>query len=288
MSTSGLRLELDDGVSDGFADLLNYDALSHFHNLACYQQEFRDSSSPFQPVYEPPFHLSALPDLALNSALLPDINASSEYPGELDLQHDLQQDVTVGFNFADAGWVPTSDAWLKLQQSECDLLVPRDGEVAFPTSKIEDVAMKPGIDTALRSEYPDTMESGVKRSLALNAPSREEAMCAIAVLSDFLHSQPAGSLPESVIIQGMIEDFRSSRKRRRDSGSSLELERKPKEGRVSISGVIRELLEQSFLTNPYINNDTLQSLSMETGLPPRSIRNWFANARSRKAGPICE
>jgi hypothetical protein len=286
MCTSACLLGLDDCVSDGFADLFNYDALGPLHNLPCSQQEFKDFDSLFQSDYVPPYHFSALPDLALTDAFLSEINTSSEYPGELDLQHDLQEDVTVEFDFADAGLPPPPDIWLELQHNECELPAPRDDEVAFPTSRIEDVTIEPGINTALPNEPPDDMEVDVMKSLASNAPSREDAMCSIAVLSDFLHLQPAGSLSEATIIQGMIEEFRSSKKRRRTSATSLEFEHNLKEGRMSISGITKELLEQSFSTDPYIKNDALESLSIETGLPTRSIRTWFANARSRKAGLV--
>jgi hypothetical protein len=289
MCTTALPMESNDRVSDGFADLLNYDALGLFHDISCPQQEIQDFDSLFQAGPESPFHFSALSDLVLDNTSLDELGALSQYPGELDLQYDLQPDPTVDFNFPAAGSPPKHDGWIESQHNP-GLYVHQGDETAYSSLKAENVAIELRSSTTLPNETISGMEAKIGNTLISSAPSREDAMCAIAVISQFLYSQPAGplQLPEATIIQGMVEELRSSKKRRRGSETSLELKHKPKEGRVGISSVTKELLERSFFTNPYIKNDALESLAVETGLPSRSIRTWFANARSRKVGPICE
>lgn len=59
---------------------------------------------------------------------------------------------------------------------------------------------------------------------------------------------------------------------------------KKKARRAKISSTARRLLQQRFLQNPYLDEQTMALLERDTELPGHVTRTWFANTRSRKAG----
>lgn len=59
-------------------------------------------------------------------------------------------------------------------------------------------------------------------------------------------------------------------------------------GRVAIKSRVRELLETRFAESPYVGAESAKELSAKTGLTQKSIKIWFANARSRKQKKVCK
>ncbi|KAH7356091.1 hypothetical protein BKA66DRAFT_254787 [Pyrenochaeta sp. MPI-SDFR-AT-0127] len=57
---------------------------------------------------------------------------------------------------------------------------------------------------------------------------------------------------------------------------------KPRAERTYISAEARSILEVSFASNPYPRDGDFAKLEASTGLPARTVRNWFKNTRSRK------
>jgi hypothetical protein len=72
---------------------------------------------------------------------------------------------------------------------------------------------------------------------------------------------------------------RNARARRNGPSSKRQ---KPRSERTHISDAMKKHLDACFFFNPYPGESETSRLSTRTGLPTKTIKTWFANARTRK------
>ncbi|KAI1515126.1 Homeodomain-containing transcription factor [Pyrenophora tritici-repentis] len=92
-------------------------------------------------------------------------------------------------------------------------------------------------------------------------------------------SDPITHLPP---LESMSDVSQHRAKRRRTSKSSSRNGKKKRQTRIIISPAAQKVLEQHFYSSPYPDETEVAILADETGLPIRSVRNWFSNSRTRK------
>ncbi|KAF2030658.1 hypothetical protein EK21DRAFT_111749 [Setomelanomma holmii] len=122
--------------------------------------------------------------------------------------------------------------------------------------------------------------------IAKRLPGRSAMSCRLRYHENYLEKRSAYVLSNRIAepYSPMVAAAKSS-KRRRSSPGTAECDHDSKVGRADIRPQKQAVLEERFKAHPYIYKDGVGQLSAATGLSPKQIRTWFANARSRKDGP---
>jgi len=304
MDASAPALELDDHVFDPQPDplncyqgFLNYAAFDPSYDLYYSQQAAQDFASTFSADPELQHVQPTSSDPAFGDLTLPELEAAPQYPDELDLQEDLTGD----FNFSDINLPQDATTWLDSQfgfgshHDTFEFLEPAaenvNSTVTVPALKAVDL-----VDVDRPFHPPVTAASTFCAEVDVvgqpsQVPSEKEADGALETYKRFIQSrcaEPSVQSRELLLLEELKETRRAAKKRKRSSPGPPGPNHESNVGRASIPPAARRVLEDQFEVNPYVSADAAAKLSLHTGLSTKTIKTWFANARSRRKDTVGE
>lgn len=217
-----------------------------------------------------------MPDMANHDLLFPNSPKASQYPEELDLDamfSDLNSDGISG---------PKYDSNIFGQQLlDSSFFGPSATNDLFSSPTTSGILDQPQAHTS-------TEKIGVTGSLT-KISTRQEALEALQVVTRYFKGSTSSKADPTEIatITRLTERLQTPLKRKSSVCGSLESKKNAKTRRATISPSAKDLFEYHFSIDPYPDKDTKDKIAAMTGLSVKSVKTWFANARSRKTTSTC-
>jgi hypothetical protein len=216
--------------------------------------------------------------------------ADSPYPAEFNIHHNLVGEL--GFDPSDIEQSHNQSDW---HGSDVDLELHQPNSESFPppTNETRPQLLEWASGGCGRFPWPLT-SSGEHVSAgsgdggpALGSPSRADALRALIILKNYFNSGANRLLlqpQEHDTLNRLNQILRAPAEYNRCSSNSPKQDHGSKVGRAIISSLQKNTLNDFFKAGPYPTADSVENFSAQVGLPVRTVKTWFANARARKEG----